>query len=143
MSGHEQRFDLLDTPEMNVLFLRLDRLNEGQLLALKAAWHAVSQAEHEEAWAAVRAVIASEGLDKEIDRVRGAALAWTNRASDIAPYSTSGRPDRMLTQIKREAGAAVVDAALATALGARLDGAAYDTMMGPWRSALDLDEPGR
>jgi len=137
MWGHKPGIDLLDTPEMNRFFLLLDRLDETRIMALRAAWRGISDARHESAWTMVRALAEREELTNEIDRVRGAALAWTNRGSDIAPYATYGHPDRMWTQIKMEAAEAVVDAALAIALGTSLDGAAYDVLIGPWLAVTD------
>jgi hypothetical protein len=143
--GRKRGVDLLDTPEMAVFFAKLDHFQDGQLLAMRAAWGAIDEAEHEDAWTAVRAVGAEQGLSKEIDRVRAAALAWTARSNDIPPYSTMGRPSSMWAQLKREAGEAIVDAALAIALGSRLaislgsglDVTAHDTLIGPWLAATE------
>jgi hypothetical protein len=143
--GRKRGVDLLDTPEMAGFFAKLDRLEDGQLLALRAAWGAIDEAEHDGAWTAVRAVGADQGLSKEIDRVRAAALAWTTRNSDIYQYSQVGRPSTLWTQLKREAGEAIVDAALAIALGSRLaislgsrlDVTAHDTLIGPWLAATE------
>jgi hypothetical protein len=143
--GRKQGIDLLDTPEMDAFFTKLDRLDEGQLLALSAAWNAVDEVEHQDAWAAVRAVGAEQGLSDQIDSVRGAALTWTNRDSDMVPYSQMGRPNSLWTQLKRGASEAIVDAALAIALGSRLavslgsrlDDSAHDTLIGPWLAAIE------
>ncbi|MFI5258626.1 MAG: hypothetical protein ACHQ01_03320, partial [Candidatus Limnocylindrales bacterium] len=62
--------NLVDTPELASFFDRLDHLNQAQLLAMRAAWRSISREAHEEAWAAVRAVGAQDGLTGEIDRVR-------------------------------------------------------------------------
>jgi hypothetical protein len=137
MWGHKPGIDLLDTPEMNRFFIRLDRLDEGQILALGAAWHGITEARHESAWTMVRALAEREELTNEIDRVRGAALAWTSRATTIAQYAVDGRPVSMWAQIKIEASEAVVDAALAIALGTSLDGAAYDVLIGPWLAVTE------
>jgi hypothetical protein len=139
--GRKRGVDLLDTPEMATFFARLDRLDDGQLLALRAAWGAIDEAEHQDAWTAVRAVGAEHGLSDEIDRVRAAALAW---ATDIINLSLWA-PPKPRTHLKREAEEALVDAALAIALGSRLavslgsrlDVAAHDTLIGPWLAAIE------
>ena len=130
MWGRRSGVNLLDTEEMAAFFDQLDHLNEGQLLGLRAAWRSTSREAHEEAWTAVRAVGARDGLSKEIDRVRNRALAWASRGSNTIPYRISN--DITWQQIKTDAGEAIVDAALAMALGSRLDGASRKILIGPW-----------
>jgi hypothetical protein len=128
--------DLVDTPEMASFFGRLDRLNREQLLAMRAAWHSIPSREHERAWAAVRAVGANEALDGEIGRVRNKAMAWSSRGSNSVPYYRVNDDEAWL-QVKIEAGEAIVDAALAVALGDRLDAGTRDTLLGPWLRATE------
>lgn len=120
---------------MGAFFDRLDHLREDQLLALRAAWHASGRQEHEGAWTAVRAVGARDGLTGEIDRVRNKALAWTTRSSNSIPYLNN--VDRAWHELKMEAGEAIVDAALAIALGGRLDEGARSVLMEPWLRATE------
>lgn len=127
--------DLLDTEEVAAFFARLDHLNEAQLLGMRAAWHGTSREAHQDAWAAVRAVGAANGLTKEIDRVRKKALGWASRGSDVAPYTLTD--DIAWRQTKMEAGEAIVDAALAVALGSRLDEGARNVLIGPWLRAIE------
>ncbi|MGD0018473.1 MAG: hypothetical protein ABSD62_04395 [Candidatus Limnocylindrales bacterium] len=122
--------NLVDTEEMAGFFERLDHLNQAQLLGLRAAWRSTGREVHEEAWAAVRAVGDREGLSKEIDRVRNRALAWASRGSNTIPYRISN--DITWQQIKNDAGEAIVDAALAVALGGRLDADTRQVLIGPW-----------
>jgi len=127
--------DLLDTQEMAVFFERLDRLHQEQLMAMRAAWRATSREAHEEAWTAVREVGVREGLSREVDRVRKKALAWASRGSSSTYY---GRNEDVLWQeVKLDAGEAIVDAALAVALGGRLDEATRAVLMGPWLAATE------
>ena len=130
MFGRRKGPNLVDTDELDAFFDQLDHLNEGQLLGLRAAWRSTSREAHEEAWTAVRAVGARDGLSKEIDRVRNRALAWASRGSNTIPYRISN--DITWQQIKNDAGEAIVDAALAMALGSRLDGASRKILIGPW-----------
>jgi hypothetical protein len=131
---------------MEGFFARLDRMNREQLLALRAAWSAVGREKHEEAWAAVRAVGERDGLAKEIDRVRDKAMGWIARGSDpIGHFAV--RDNVSWQQVKRDAGEAIVDAALATALGNRLDRQVHAALLAPWlragASRADRRPPGR
>jgi hypothetical protein len=135
MWGRRRGIDLVDTPEMDGFFERLDHTNREQLLSMRAAWHSMTKQEHEEAWAAVRAVGDRAGLSKEIGRVRNKALAWSSRGSNSVPFYHDD--DTGWLQIKMDAGEAIVDAALAIALGRRLDRAARDVLLGPWLRATE------
>jgi hypothetical protein len=134
MWGRRKGPNLVDTDEMDAFFDQLDRMTQVQLLAMQAAWQSVRREEHESAWAAVRAVGASEGLAKEISRVRDKAMAWALRGENTIPYW--GDNDNHV-RIKRDAEEAVVDAALAVALGSRLDAEPYDTLIAPWLRATE------
>ena len=130
MWGRKTGPNLLDTAEVAAFFERLDHLSEVQLLGLRATWRSTSREAHEEAWAAVRAVGDRDDLSKEIDRIRNRALAWSRRGSNTIPYRISD--DITWQQIKGEAGEAVVDAALAIALGDRLEAGPRKTLLEPW-----------
>ena len=134
MWGRRKGPNLVDTDEMDAFFDQLDRMTQVQLLAMQAAWQSVRREEHESAWAAVRAVGASEGLAKEIDRVRDKAMAWALRGENTIPYW--GDNDNHV-RTKRDTEEAVVDAALAVALGSRRDTEAYDTLIAPWLRAAE------
>lgn len=131
--------ELLETRNVEAFFDRLDHLNQEQLLSMRAAWQAVGRQAHEESWTAVRVVGAREGLTREIDRVRDKAIAWATRGSDSVPYNRPNDTESWL-QVKMEASEAIVDAALALALGDRLDAAIHDLLIGPWlRATGQLD----
>lgn len=138
MWRRRREVDLLDTAEMEVFFERLDRLNQAQLLAMRAAWHGTNRDAHSDAWTTVRAVAARYGLTKEIDRVRARALGWVTRGTDTIPYQLND--DFTWQQVKHEAGEAIVDAALAISLGARLDVPTHDVLIGPWLRAVGGEE---
>jgi hypothetical protein len=137
MFGRKRGVDLLDTDEMDAFFDRLNRMNETALMGMRAAWTSVESQRHEDAWAAVRAAGARDGLAGEIDRVRKKAIAWASRGSNMAPEVRIGQVQNWQV-IKMEAGEAIVDAALGTALGSRLDAASYDTLMEPWIRATEI-----
>lgn len=136
MWGRRGRVNLVDTDEMGAFFERLDHLNQEQLMGLQAAWQATSREEHEDAWTAIRVAGARDGLVKEIERVRNKALRWASRGSNSIPYQLID--DSEWLQKKIAAGGAIVDAALAIALGNRLPEAAHDVLIGPW---LQVTQP--
>jgi hypothetical protein len=139
MWGRKRGVDLLDTPEMGNFFGSLDRLNQAELMALRAAWQATSQEEHEAAWSAVRDAADADGLSKQIGRVRDTAMAWTTRSRNSVPFYQGGNDEMVWQQVKIEAGEAIVDAALAIALGDRLDDATHDVLIGPWLAATESE----
>jgi hypothetical protein len=102
---------------------------------MRAAWRSTSREAHEDAWTTVRSIGAREGLTREIDRVRNRALAWASRGSNTIPYRISDDVTWMETKI--EAGEAIVDAALAVALGSRLDADCRNVLIGPWLRATE------
>ncbi|HEX7491543.1 MAG TPA: hypothetical protein VF337_07545, partial [Candidatus Limnocylindrales bacterium] len=108
-----------------------------QLMGLRAAWGAVDETQHEDAWAVVRAIGDDQDLTEEVGKVRDTAMAWTTRSRNAVPYYEGGNDEMVWQQLKIEAGEAIVDAALAIALGFRLDGATHDLLIGPWLAATE------
>ena len=139
MWGRRKGPNLVDTDELDAFFDRLDRMNLPQFLSLRAAWQSIDHRAHEDAWTSVRALGASQGLTGEIGRVRDKALGWATRGSNSVPYYRIN-DDTTWQQVKMEAGEAIVDAALAVALGSRLDAEAHDTLIAPWLRATDASE---
>jgi len=139
MWGRRRGLNLVDTQEMDTFFDKLDRMNGEQLLAMQAAWQSTPRREHEQAWAAIRAVGDRAGLSKEIGRLRNKAVAWSQRGSNTVPYFRAN-DDYTWLQVKMGAGEAIVDAALAIALGDRLDAASRDVLLGPWLGAAEAAE---
>ena len=140
MFGRRREVDLLNTADMDDFFDRLDRINESGLLGMRTAWKAIDRAEHEDAWTAVRAVGARDRLNGEIERVRKKAIDWASRGSNMAPEVRIGQVQNWQL-IKMDAGEAIVDAALAVALGSRLDERYRATLMGPWLGATQGNRP--
>jgi hypothetical protein len=115
----------------------LDRLDEGKLMALVAAWGATARKDHEAAWAEVRRVAADDGLEHDVEAIRDRALGWAYRGSNIPamPYSLKAEDDWV--RLRRDAAPGLVDAALAVALGHRLGASAREILLGPWLSATE------
>ena len=137
MFGRKRGVNLLDTDEMDAFFDQLNRLDESRLMGLRASWSSIASQQHEAAWAAVRAAAARDGLSDEIERVRRKAIAWATRGSNMAPEVRIGQSQNWQV-IKMEAGEAIVDAALAIALGSRLDAESHDVLMEPWANATEM-----
>jgi hypothetical protein len=139
MWGRRRGVNLVDTAAMEAFFDRLNRLDEGRLMGMRAVWSSIGSQEHEEAWTAVRAAAARDGLTGEIDRVRKKAIAWAARGSNMAPEVRIGQSQNW-NVIKMEAGEAIVDAALGIALGGRLDAQSHDVLLAPWVRATELSD---
>jgi hypothetical protein len=133
MTDRGDRDDRLDPEPLDDFFDDLDRLTEVQILSMIASWRSVDRAGHQRAWAAVRAAGERHGVSDEIDRVRESAIAWTMRGSNLPPYQLNNEPS--WTALKLDAREPIVDAALAIALGDRLDRAASDALLAPWNRA--------
>jgi hypothetical protein len=123
----------LDMARLDAFLGSLDHLGEVEILAMTAAWRSVDRSTHERAWAAVRAVGERDGLSDEIGRVRDLAMAWATRGSNTPPYQVNNEPT--WAREKLDAQEAVVDAALAIALGDRLDRRTSDGLLAPWNRA--------
>ena len=123
----------LDMARLDAFFDSLAHMGEVELLALAAAWRSVDRATHERAWAAVRTAGDRDGISPEIGRVRDLAMAWAARGSNVPPYQFNNEPT--WAREKLDAQEAVVDAALAIALGDRLDHRTSDELLAPWKRA--------
>jgi hypothetical protein len=134
LPGHH----LTDSPAFADYLQALDHVTEGQLLAMAAAFKAIDRAEHERSWGDVRAVGQRDGLDKEVERVRAKALAWTARGTNVAAMGGFRYMDDIgWASLKHEAAEPIVDAALAIALGDRLTPQTRATLLAGWE-ARDL-----
>lgn len=135
MWGRKRGVTLIDTPQMDTFFARLDGLNQAEVQALTAVWHSVGKQAHEDAWLAIRAIAARDGLSKEIDRVRDTALDRASRGTNNVGYTVID----LARQTRIEAGPAIVDAAVATALGSRLDPVTRELLIEPWLRATQVN----
>jgi hypothetical protein len=122
-----------DSGEVEALdrfFDSLSALDEVRLLAIYAAWQARDIHAHEHAWNAVIAAAATAGLTGDMERARDAALNWAIRGTNAPwPY---GRTEDMHLELRRHAGPALADAAVAVLLGRRLADEDSQTLLGPW-----------
>ena len=128
-----------DAEALDRFFEAIDRLGLGELERLGAAWHAISREDHQAAWTAVREAAARDGLGRDLDRARSRALAWTSRGSNRPGYLVPD--DRTWIEAKIEAAEAIVDGALAAALGDRLDVRTREVLLGPLREAAGPEHP--
>jgi hypothetical protein len=135
MWGRKRGVNLLDTPQMDTFFERLEGMNQAEVQALTVVWHSVSKQQLEDAWLEIRAIGAREALTKQIDRVRDKALDEATRGTNNVPYTVMDLP----RQTRIEAGPAIVDAAVAIALGNRLQPATRELLMAPWLRATQAN----
>jgi hypothetical protein len=115
---------------------RLDRLDQAQLLGLRAAWHAISAETHETAWAAVRRVAKAQQFQADVDLIRDRAMHWATRGDNRPPVYHIAMDDEMVNQVRAGAAAAIVDAALAMALEPWLPPDAHATLIAPWERVV-------
>src|SRR5450830_524619 len=105
----------------------------GESFGLAAA-HRRPSAAREAAWAEVRAVVAGEGLERELDQVRSEVAGWaTHLATITGQEAGAGMTEMLMTDARREAATAVLDAAVALLLGDRLGEEHRRALLGPWR----------
>jgi hypothetical protein len=139
LAGQKGARDLGDSTPIRAFFDALDRLDVHQLERLRSEWRSIPKEIHEAAWAQVRTVAGRDGMVDEVDRVRRRALDWTTRGSR---QPGRGQPDyRAWIELKIGAAEPIVDAALAFALGDRLDETSRTTLLGPWRATTDKEYP--
>jgi hypothetical protein len=116
----------------------LELLDAEQLSILDAVWRAVDHGVHQRAWEDVRRLARNPDLGRLIDAARDRALHWANRGSNVPAMPYSLKSEDQWLEARRNAAAALVDAALATTLGDRLPDEARDTLLGPWLRATTL-----
>ena len=126
--------NLIDSVRLDAYFEALDHLDEIGLLRMRAAWAAVDQRDHEDAWTAVRAAGALNGIGSDIDKVRNRAMAWSTRGDNAIPYLQNN--NQSWAQTKLEAAEAIVDVALGVAFGNLLDDKARGILLSPWDGLL-------
>jgi hypothetical protein len=131
-----KRQDLSETEAVDRFIDSLDFLNQEQLLGMTAAWRSADTQAREDAWTKVRATAAIAGLSNDVEHVRDRAMHWAARGTNTpSPYTLT--TDDQWGQVRRAAAPALADAAIAIALGNRLDEATRDVLLGPWLRVSD------
>lgn len=114
---------------------RIRDVNEGDALALAAAWEAADAQRRRSAWRAARHAARSAGRTGALEAAQSAIMTWSNAWSPIAAYGNPGAgAGQMRAQIMRGAVPALVDAVCALVVGGLIDGADFEALYGPWRS---------
>lgn len=118
--------------ELDALFDRLPGLDRGELFALAGA-HGSRDSAREDAWAAVRRAVSADHLERDLDRLRSEVGAWATHLGSITGQEAgSGLSDLFMADARRAAAPAVLDAAVALLLGARLEDHERAVLLGPW-----------
>ena len=112
----------------------LPGLRRDQLMVLVAA-HSRSDPARETAWEAARAAISAEGLEADVDELRSMIIRWASRPANASTQwaeipMADGLPEQ---DIRRAAGPALLDAAIAIYLGDALGIADHVALLLPWR----------
>jgi hypothetical protein len=121
--------------EFLTLLIVASELDSGALLMLGAEPSPTEAAEHARARAAARAGVARRGLSSELERVGAEIVRWSGvggaGSGVYAPVSAPG--DLLLADLRRQALPALLDAAMALALGDALDPASRETLLVRWQ----------
>ncbi len=138
--GSRDRLDMA----LDGLIERLGALESDALLAMSAAWKDQDAAVHADAWTAAEACAGEHHMATAIERARARIVDWAESLSgatyaDITMYGGGWNP--IWRDARRAAAPALIDVAVAFVLGDRLDPAARDVLLAPWRRATDREEP--
>jgi hypothetical protein len=122
---------------------QLDRLGADAFLAMVASWNDQDPDAHADAWTTAEASARQHRLGAAVERARERVINWAESLgggtyADITMYGGGWNP--VLRDARAAAAPALVDVAVALALGDRLDPAARDVLLAPWRRATDRDE---
>jgi hypothetical protein len=122
--------------ELDALFARLPGLDRGDLLALAAA-HTEGDPAREEAWETVREVVSVHHLEPDLDGVRSRVGTWATHLSALTVQQLgAGLSDQLLAEARLEAAPAVLDAAVAFLLGARIPEGDRAALVRPWEGVV-------
>ena len=132
--------NIAESEPVDRFFEYLEHAEADLLLALSAAWRAVEEQAREEAWTRVHDAAKRTRTERGVETVRDRAMHWAGRSGysygEITAYG-GGQP--LWGDVRRQAAPALVDAAVAIALGRRLDSASREVLLGPWIAATGLE----
>jgi hypothetical protein len=121
-------------------FAALDGVRESQLMVLTAMGRNLDRAEHEEAWKEVRRAADANGILREVQAIGDRAMHWASRGTNIPPLQPVPGDHELWVATRMQAAPAIVDAAVAIALGNLLDEASREILLGPWLVATGRPE---
>ncbi len=125
---------------LDQLMSELAYLDRGQLLALAAAWRGGSEAARIAAWDEVRAALRRSRREKALEQARDMILRWATRPDAITGQEAgAGIAEMLLTDVRRPAMPALIDAAAAILVADQLPADAWLVLIGPWQRAVDRD----
>jgi hypothetical protein len=126
--------------ELERFFAALDSVQEGQLMVLTAMGRNLNRAEHDEAWKEVRRAADANGVLREVQAIGDRAMHWASRGTNIPPLQPIPGDHETWVATRMQAAPAIVDAAVAIALGGLLDQASREILLGPWLVATGSPE---
>ncbi len=124
----------IEVVDVEGFLAELPRLDRGQLLAIEAAWESTDPAARAIAWTTVQGRAVASGREKDLERGREAIVHWASTPEAITGQESGTRLDLLLTDLRRRAAPALIDAAAAVLLGDALDEGTRDVLLSPWRS---------
>jgi hypothetical protein len=115
---------------------RLRDMDQGQALALAAAWKAADERQRRLSWRAVRRAARAAKNERALRDAQSAVMDWSNSWTPIPMYGYPGTGvlAEDLAQVMREAVPPLVDAVSALVMGGLIDGDDFEVLYGPWRS---------
>ena len=113
---------------------RIAALDEGDALALAAAWEAADDRRRRLAWRAVRHAARDGGRVRALGDAQSAIVSWSNSWSPVMFTLGAGIGGQYQADATRRAVPALVDAVSALVVGGLIDGPDFEALYGPWRS---------
>jgi hypothetical protein len=123
--------------DVDLILARANDLDNGSLLVLAAG--PASSTELDAARGRARQTIHRLGLDAALERMEDAVAVWgfaeVPRTAGGWAWSAPGQD--LAADLRRQAAPALLDAMMATMLGAALDEGDRELLLAPWREATD------
>jgi len=111
-------------------------VDEGEALALAAAWESAEEQRRRLAWKAVRRAARSANRGRALKAAQSNITTWSNRWSPLVAYGNPGAlvGGDVRAEVMRRAVPALVDAVSALVVGGLIDAADFEALYGPFRS---------
>jgi hypothetical protein len=112
---------------------RIQSLEEGDALALTAAWKAGDERARHRATEAVQRAARDAGRIEALEEAQAAVGSWSNGWAERTAPGPIEAGDVVLADVMREAIPPLIDAAGAIVVGDLIDPGDFETLAGPWR----------
>jgi hypothetical protein len=125
--------------QLELLFDRISRLTDSELMVLRSAWEEGDEAERGIAWRSVKRVVQSREREGLLDDARDRLAAWVNNyltatAAEYGNFLISAGSGMDAATVRREALPPLLDAVAATVAADGLTGDEQAILLGPLES---------